>query len=238
LNHRYIQAASEYESIQRAFSPDDSLLFLMLHNYRKAGVCDSGLNALKKLRITVAMLHEEICTEYLKLLLECRDFEQASVILNSNVNLDSASRKHYLFYTYLLTDKYGSAREIYNSADSSDYELQLYGNILYRSDHLSHKGAGLAMAMSAIVPGSGKLYTGEWEDGLVAFATIGILSYESYIGFSRRGTKSVLGWVYGGLAFGFYAGNIYGSFHSAKHYNQRQLQKLHNDAEHTIYSTF
>lgn len=238
VNHRYLQAATEYKNIQKAFSVNDSLLFPMLHNYRKANACDSGIVSIEKSGLKPIALHEAVCTEYLKLLLECKDFGKSSTLLRDNIQLDSASRNRYLFYSYLLQDQYSQARLLYNSADSLDYEMQSFRDILMRAEHLPHKSAGFAMAMSAIVPGSGKLYTGEWKDGLVAFATIGILSYESYIGFHKRGTKSVLGWVYGGLAFGFYAGNIYGSFHSAKHYNQRQRQKLHNDAEHRVYSTF
>jgi cellobiose phosphorylase len=103
---------------------------------------------------------------------------------------------------------------------------------------LHYKSPALAMAFSMVIPGSGKIYSGDWKDGLFAMLMIGSMTYESYVGFHTRGTRSVLGWVFAGLSVGFYGGNIYGSYHSAQRYNARQNLNIHNESEKLVISDF
>ena len=69
------------------------------------------------------------------------------------------------------------------------------------------------------MPGSGKIYSGEWQDGLLAFSMIAATGLQSYIGFKKNGIESFSGWFFGTLGFGFYIGNITGSIKSANKYN-------------------
>jgi hypothetical protein len=89
---------------------------------------------------------------------------------------------------------------------------------------LHPKSAGLAGAMSAIVPGSGKVYAGRAWDGLYSFLIIGILASQSYEGYRKDGPVSVRCMTFGLLGSVFYAGNIYGSFMAANLYN-RSLER-------------
>jgi hypothetical protein len=93
----------------------------------------------------------------------------------------------------------------------------------------------LAMAMSTIVPGTGRFYTGDWKDAIISMITIGVTGYQAYRGFTIKGTKSAYGWVYGTIATGFYLGNIYGSFSSAKRYNKRKSEKLDQKIDGAFY---
>lgn len=237
-NHRYLEAAEEYKRIQKEYHTSDSLLYKMLHNYRQAGAYDSGKTAANLLNLSPAKADETVSAEYIRLLLQGRYFPEATAYLQSDKALDSTDKRLYLFYNYILQNNWARAKTIYSAPDSLPDPNYAFAALLYRSGHLPYKNPVLALAMSTIVPGSGKFYTKDWKDGLVSFFTVGILSYESYIGFRKRGEKSVFGWFYGGLAVGFYAGNIYGSYHSARRYNERQHLELERDAENTVYHNF
>lgn len=74
-----------------------------------------------------------------------------------------------------------------------------------------------AGVLSALIPGLGKIYTGEYGDGITAFifnSVLGFLAYDNY----RAGHKFRT-WLFGGMTMVFYAGNIYGSVASAQLYN-------------------
>ena len=109
-----------------------------------------------------------------------------------------------------------------------DYVNRMNGalDLAAQGEIIKLKSPFLAGSMSAIVPGSGKFYTRDWKDGLIGFLTVGASAYQSVRGFQRRGINSGYGWVFGGLATGFYFGNIYGSVQSAKRYNKRKKQNL------------
>jgi tetratricopeptide (TPR) repeat protein len=69
----------------------------------------------------------------------------------------------------------------------------------------------LAGAMSAIIPGSGKIYAGKTGQGLITFIQNLALGLQAYEAFRRDGWKSPRFLVYGSLFTFFYVGNIWGS---------------------------
>ena len=75
----------------------------------------------------------------------------------------------------------------------------------------SSKNPTTAMLLSALIPGSGKVYAGRTLDGV--FAALGTLITATFatLNFQRDGISSVRGWFQGSLAVGLYIGNIYGS---------------------------
>jgi TM2 domain-containing membrane protein YozV len=81
------------------------------------------------------------------------------------------------------------------------------------------KSPALASILSGIIPGAGKIYTGEISDGIVAFITTSLFAFLAYDNF--KADHDFRGWLFGGLAVAFYAGNIYGSYASAQIYNAR-----------------
>ncbi len=75
----------------------------------------------------------------------------------------------------------------------------------------------IASILSVIIPGAGKIYTGEISDGIVSFITTSLFAFLSYDNF--KADHKFRAWLFGGLAAGFYAGNVYGSYASAQIYN-------------------
>jgi len=82
---------------------------------------------------------------------------------------------------------------------------------LGRYDALPNKSPLLAAALSAVVPGLGRVYIGRWQDGLVSFLLVGLSAALSAQGFYEEGSHSVRGWIVGSAGALLYVGNVYGS---------------------------
>lgn len=89
----------------------------------------------------------------------------------------------------------------------------------YQKKNPKHKNPITAAIFSAIIPGSGKIYTGEIGDGITAFITTALSAYLAYSNFKAE--HNFRGWLFAGLTAFFYAGNVYGSAASAQIYNAR-----------------
>ena len=82
-----------------------------------------------------------------------------------------------------------------------------------------YKSPTLAGMLSAIIPGSGKMYVGEWGDGITALLATGLLAFLAYDNF--RAEHNTRAWIFTGIGAFFYGGNIYGSVATAQIYNAR-----------------
>ncbi|MFA3782641.1 tetratricopeptide repeat protein [Melioribacteraceae bacterium 4301-Me] len=81
----------------------------------------------------------------------------------------------------------------------------------------SYKSPLKASLLSAVLPGSGKIYSGQISDGITAFVATSILTFLAIDNFNA--SHRFRGWLFSGLALLSYAGNIYGSAASAQLYN-------------------
>jgi len=86
---------------------------------------------------------------------------------------------------------------------------------------LKRKSRLLASFMSAILPGSGKMYCKQYGNGIFSFIITGTTGLLAFDGFHENGVRSVQGWMFGSLYTVFYAGNIYGSGISSLAYNRQ-----------------
>ncbi|MHB8929900.1 MAG: hypothetical protein ACYC5R_04810 [Melioribacteraceae bacterium] len=82
-----------------------------------------------------------------------------------------------------------------------------------------HKSPATAAILSALIPGAGKIYTGEIGDGITALVATALSAYLAYTNF--KADHQFRGWLFTGLTAFFYGGNIYGSAASAQIYNAR-----------------
>jgi tetratricopeptide (TPR) repeat protein len=117
----------------------------------------------------------------------------------------------------LRTERWQEARNLLDKttpldSDASARMAQL-GKIADKGLALQgrRKSPTTAALLSAVIPGAGKVYAGHTADGIYAFMLVGVDAVQSYRAFHESGSGSTRGWVYGILAFTFYAGNIYGS---------------------------
>lgn len=97
----------------------------------------------------------------------------------------------------------------------------LLDNLMERVDP-STKSPLFAGILSAIVPGLGRVYTGNYGDAAASLFITGIFAYLAYSNFLDRHYQRA--WIFTGIAAFFQGGNIYGSVAAAKIYNESQRE--------------
>lgn len=137
------------------------------------------------------------------------------------------SPNNQLINTLILADSLcsGDAKsskeiiETYNAAEQPFIKpFEKYLDILNNIKRKSPLKAGL---LSAILPGSGRVYSGRIKEGLVSMVSFFTTAYLAYEGFKDQGIKSFRGWMFGSIGAFLYIGNIYGSVISARITNQK-----------------
>jgi tetratricopeptide (TPR) repeat protein len=108
----------------------------------------------------------------------------------------------------------------------SDRATQLLLGIAHQGLKLPYKNRLLAGLFSTVIPGTGKLYAGRWNDGLYSLILVGMTAWQTYDGFSDHGLHSIKGWIYAPIASTLYLGNIYGSVVAVRLYNRGLEDKL------------
>ena len=216
----YLRAANEYNRLIMD-NPNDTVQF-------KIALCYSYIkdyaSALKKFSTVVptSSYYNESELEQLKVRFLMNDFDgfrssyHDSFINNSNKY--SSDGKKLFNFSYLFTNEKLPAREefLVPFTDNEYEEVSKYYD--WKRDP-PYKNAAVAGIMSAIIPGSGKIYAGETSDGIVAFLTTAVFSFIAYDNF--RANHNTRAWIWTSVAALFYAGNVYGSIASAQIYNAR-----------------
>jgi TM2 domain-containing membrane protein YozV len=89
----------------------------------------------------------------------------------------------------------------------------------YRKKYIARKNITTAVLLSTVIPGAGKIYTGDIGDGVTSLIATVVSAYLAVSNFQND--HKFRGWLFSGLTAFFYAGNIYGSAVSAQIYNAR-----------------
>lgn len=91
-----------------------------------------------------------------------------------------------------------------------------------------------AALFSTVIPGSGKIYTEDYGDGITAFILTGLFAYLAYDNFDAG--HDFRAYLFTGLGAWFYAGNIYGSYSSAQIFNVKYRTDISSRIEDMIKS--
>jgi hypothetical protein len=180
-------------------------------------------------------LPTSLSIEFLKIKLLQEDMTSAQVFINKNSKLGLPDKVYYQECIYLLSRQWNKSDSLFHQYNDLDPR---FGIISKEALVMRYKSPFLAATFSTLLPGSGKVYSGYWKDGLIAFIFVAANSWQSYRGFSKYGTENAHGWIFGGLAAGFYLGNIYGSWKSAVRRNKKANDELYKRSKAIIYSVF
>lgn len=142
--------------------------------------------------------------------------------------------KHFeLSGTYLLLHDHAAFDSIqagFHPKDSllnAENEYYRQYNILLQSN--KKKSAFLAGALSAVIPGLGKVYTGKPGQGLAAFLRTVPLAAITIENYRVNGFNNPQLYIFGSLFALFYIGNIWGSTLSAKIVYQEKIDEIHHN---------
>jgi len=78
------------------------------------------------------------------------------------------------------------------------------------------KSPVLAASLSAVIPGTGRMYSGRWFDGFMGLSQF--LLYATITNYACQNDWDVVTAISGGITFIVYGGEIYGAYRTAKYY--------------------
>lgn len=216
----YELAAEEYERLSY-YNPENlGYLKRLLNCYSKLGKKDD-LSARLNLADTQSA---EIAEGYYDLLVQTGRIGELKSLFQKQQDLFSPLKQEEVKFKIAVGESsWSEAKALYDNNQLGRYEP-----IVVKIEDTKFKKPGLAATLSAILPGAGRVYAKDAKDGIISLLFVGSFGYQAYRRFSQKGTSSVGGWIYGGVALGFYVSNIYGSYQSAKFYNKKQNEKIHS----------
>lgn len=114
-----------------------------------------------------------------------------------------------------LIDAYPADKNAANAGEALRY--------LNEYEQLPEKSSMAAGFLSAVLPGSGYAYAGNFEDGITAFAVNALFIAGTVTAIHQRNYTTA--YLAGAFGLPFYVGNIYGSANAARKWNVRIRQE-------------
>ena len=134
--------------------------------------------------------------------------------------------KRLKYTSYLFDNTPLPAQDEFVGAFDDSVQSQI-SHFYYQKKYPRLKSGATAAILSAFLPGLGKIYTGEYGDGITSFIATGLCAFLSVSDFQAR--HNFRGWLFAGLTAFFYGGNIYGSAASAQIVNAHIRINLDRD---------
>jgi hypothetical protein len=232
---QYAYAAEEFEHVFFFDSANISSKIFLISSYRKAGLYEQGFLRLTQIEPLHTNINPTLADEYFKLAFLRNDYASLACYLNKNISIDSLKMQTYHTAYLMLSLKTKQADEYARIHPMVDLKYRL----LLADYHTEGRKSPFAAAcLSGIIPGMGKIYAGRYWDGFVSFLLVAANSWQAYRGFSKYGVNSAYGWTFGGLALGFYGGNIYGSVKAAQQYNLKRDENFIKATQSILYPAF
>jgi TM2 domain-containing membrane protein YozV len=208
----YLRSIYEYEKLLK-YLHNDTIEFKVALAYQTIKRYDLALEKFRKINKESIFFNMSEIEYYKTLLISGRYEKLQTTLINKEENF-----QRLLYLSYLFTyDKLPDQQQFVSSFPVNQQESIL--NFYNQKKDPPYKSSFLSGLMSSIIPGSGKIYLGELGDGITAFLAASIFAFLSYDNFSHN--HKFRGWLFSGIGFFFYAGNIYGSVSSAQIYNAR-----------------
>lgn len=223
----FLRAYNEYSRLPENFQ-DDTVRFRTAAALGAMGKLAESAERLEKL-ITDSRIKTPALSELLKTRWLMQDYNSIRTLHDT--------------FTYVPENLKGSVKSLYfasfldDSLPLPEYEQfadafpqsarSFMAGMYKRKSDPPYKSPLKAAAMSALIPGLGKIYAGQISDGITAFLVTGVLGYLSWDNF--RSHHDFRAWTFTGLAALFYAGNIYGSAAQAQIFNAGIQYNFQND---------
>lgn len=214
----YLRAYNEYNTyLQQSYN--DSVEFKSALALQKIDSFDAALRRFNHISID-SKLYAFARREYFRTMFLAKDYTRLE---NINMAGDSTQSEYSFLLriqriSLLLSGKKMQGEENFISAFPQP-EKEYIKKFYEWNANPPYKSPLLAGIMSAIIPGSGKVYTENYTDGLFAAILTGVFGYIAYTDF--KADHDLRGWIFTGVSAFFYTGNIYGTIASAQIYNAK-----------------
>lgn len=210
----YLRAVEEYEALSK-MNLSDTILYKIGKSYSIIGNTHKALNYFSSIQSNSSLLKNAVL-ESARIFYLAEDSNSLDKLVN-DIHPSSVELKKLLIAFYLKTNLLDKVNNDLFLFDDDD--MIILKSFYERRKNPAYKSEALAGILSAIIPGSGKIYTESYGDGITAFILTGIFSYLAYDNFKH--SHQFRAYLFSGLAAGFYLGNIYGSVASAQIFNAK-----------------
>ncbi len=215
----YLRAAEEFKEYLK-FSYDDTVQFKLANSFLKIGRYTEASDNFKTLFLGSSLSEES----------RLMFFESNFFLNDYNFFRTLTEKEIYLTEKYSReVDRLNSITYLFDNAKLPDENLLLkpfsdsaksqISAFFLEKKFPKYRSVTTAVLLSTVIPGAGKIYTGEIGDGITAFVATALSVYLSYNNF--KNDHQFRGWLFAGLTAFFYGGNIYGSAASAQIYSAR-----------------
>ena len=247
----YLNAAHEYKRLL-FLHPNapriDFIAFRIAASYQNAGKLENAIDAYQLL---IETYPESILVERAKNnIAQCRvllgDSEQGLASLKrflSEHKGSSLAPRAQFTIGMLLMDKGEWAQasrawsDVYSTYPESSFAevSERLARILKNADTLPHRSPTVAGVLSALVPGSGQIYSGRTIDGLYTFVGMAVLGSASFYYADQERYEIAI--PVGMLSMFFYGNGIYRSIQSAQLFNVQRHAQFRNRLQQEIRSS-
>ena len=232
----YLEAAGEYERLVFSFGADDNSRLKLVQSYRLGGKPYIASDRMRSLWDNPDQVSQAVSKELLTLYIMNEDFEGFDMLARRQTLLPQNERLFFMVSARLFQNDFHEAHELLTENRHNDQALQAYLMIVDDALAMRAKSPVVGGILSALVPGTGKMYAGNWQDGFISMSIVGVSAWQAYRGFEKRGVSSVYGWIYAALGAAFHAGNIYGSIKEVNRYNQLQTKHIRIRVQAVFYN--
>ncbi len=235
----YLRAAYEYERYLFIQDADDPITQEILYRAGKSFQCAGDY--LRSLDLFGALLEstvstaerDRIITEIGLTYFRMEQYSDSLSFLQTYPSENGTPERVLLTSANLMMlGQWQQAEEVLK--DCSTNLAEPLRELAREGSRMRRKSPLLAGILSSFVPGLGKIYAGEYGDGIQSLAFIGLFGTLSFLSFRSDGIDSVRGWIYTSVGVVLHAGNIYGSVVSAGRFNRLQEETLLQDVRDTI----
>lgn len=199
-----------------------SILGQLAGLYKDVGKIGLAADSYRHL-LNIGQASQELYKDYMNLLLDIGAYKKIRITVNTFYPNEPWSRD-LLARSYFYEGKFDTSLSLAKKLNSDIApklaELSLEGL------NLKPRSAFLGGTMSAIIPGSGKIYAGKFRDGIQALSMTVAPAYNAYYHFKKTGVKSFQGWLWTAVTSWFYLSDIYGSIKAVQEYNEMQKFKV------------
>jgi hypothetical protein len=226
---QYGLASEELERVLFYNKDNDSVKFQLIRAYLLGNEFTIAKKRMDSLFPDQHAMPRIYALEYSKALLSLNSIYQAQNFINGSNTLTEKDKLYLNLNSELLDYSWDRAQVTFGVAKGKNVPLDIrYSAIFTDINTTRYKSPGLALALSAVVPGMGKVYTNNWKDGLFSFIFVGGTTFQAIRGYHIYGKNSAFFIAYTSLAATFYLGNLYGSFKSANKFNERLRKQIHS----------
>jgi len=213
----YLRANNELKQYLQ-YENNDTVRFKIAYSLIEMAEYSEGRDYLKPLFISSEISDEVKCFYFKSLYLgkKYSDFiEQSGIRIFQPTNYSEDINRLKNFFILESETTLIDSTNFFKPFDKQDADsIRKYFVRKYYPENKSETTAGL---LSALIPGAGKIYTGQTGDGITSLIFNSVIYYLVYNNFANK--HYLRGWIFSALGIYFNAGNIYGSVASARIYN-------------------